>query len=140
MANIKFSFLVISLAATLNSFASIAPVASRTVSKEPVKSVETDPQIINLNMQFKSKHKTVKSDLAMPFYQTAELEKKVDNKNVLIEVNPRPGKNSNEVSIEMKFYKSSGAKAFAKKEIVAKLGEESKISVKGMTVRITPVL
>jgi hypothetical protein len=91
-------------------------------------------------MQFKSRNKVVKSDLAMPFYQTAELEKKVDNKNVLIEVNPRRGKNSNEVEIEMKFYKASGARAFAKKEIVAKLGEESKVSVKGLTVRVTPAL
>lgn len=140
MANIKFSFLVISLIATINSYASIAPVSSRSILKEPVQVAESDPQIINLNMQFKAKHKTVKSDLAMPFYQTAELEKKVDNKNVLIQVNPRPGKNSNEIAIEMKFYKSSGAKAFAKKEIIAKVGEESKISVKGMTVRITPVL
>jgi hypothetical protein len=101
---------------------------------------DTNPQMINLNMQFKAKNKTLKSDLSMPFYQTAELEKRFDNKNVLIEVNPRRGKNSNEVAIEMRFYKSSGAKAFAKKEIIAKLGEESKITVKGMTVRVTPLL
>jgi hypothetical protein len=101
---------------------------------------DTNPQMINLNMQFKAKNKTLKSDLAMPFYQTAELEKRFDNKNILIEVNPRRGKNSNEVAIEMRFYKSSGAKAFAKKEIIAKLGEESKITVKGMTIRVTPVL
>ena len=100
----------------------------------------SSPQMINLNMQFKAKNKILKSDLAMPFYQTAELEKHFDNKNVLIEVNPRRGKNSNEVEIEMRFYKSSGSKAFAKKDIIAKIGEESKISVKGMTVRVTPVL
>ncbi|MGZ3809477.1 MAG: hypothetical protein ACXVCE_15445 [Bacteriovorax sp.] len=40
----------------------------------------------------------------------------------------------------MRFFKASGAKAFAKKEIIAKIGEESKISVKGMTVRVTPAL
>ena len=101
---------------------------------------DANPQMINLNMQFKAKNKILKSDLAIPFYQTAELEKRFDNKNVLIEVNPRRGKNSNEVEIEMRFYKASGAKAFAKKDIIAKLGEESKISVKGMTVRVTPVL
>jgi hypothetical protein len=101
---------------------------------------DTNPQMINLNMQFRSKNKTLKSDLAMPFYQTAELEKRFDNKNVLIEVNPRRGKNNTEIAIEMRFYKSSGAKAFAKKDIIAKIGEESKITVKGMTVRVTPVL
>lgn len=103
-------------------------------------SINARPQMINLNMQFKSHNKVVKSDLAMPFYQTAEIEKKIDKKNVLIEVNPRLGKNDDEVSIEMKFYKSSGSKAFAKKEIIAKIGEESKISVKGLTIRVTPVL
>lgn len=143
MANVKgffkkqFSFLVILIAVFGNfSFeakASIAPV-------EATKS-EANPQMINLNMQFKTRHKTVKSDLAMPFYQTAEIEKKFDSKNnVLIEVNPRHGKNSNEVSIELKFFKASGAKAFAKKEIIAKLGEESKVTVKGMTVKVTPLL
>ena len=101
---------------------------------------DTNSQMINLNMKFKAKNQVLKSDLAIPYYQTAELEKKFDNKNVLIEVNPRRGKNSNEVAIEMKFYKTSGAKAFAKKEIIAIIGEESKISVKGMTIRVTPVL
>lgn len=132
MANVKcffkkqFSFLVI-LSAVCGSFSN------------PAKA-EINPQIINLNMQFKARNKTVKSELAMPFYQTAEIEKRFDNKNVLIEVNPRRGKNSNEVAIEMKFFKSSGARAFAKKEFIAKLGEESKIRVKGMTVKVTPVL
>lgn len=107
----------------------------------PVQSeADIKSQIVNLNMKFKSRDKILKSDLAMPFYQTAELEKKFDHKNVLIEVNPRPTKNNNEVSIGMKFYRSSGAKAYAKKDIIAKLGEESKISVKGITVSITPVL
>lgn len=101
---------------------------------------DTNPQMINLNMQFKSKSKILKSELQMPFYQTAEFEKHFDNNNVVIEVNPRRGKNSNEVAIEMRFFKSSGAKAFAKKEIIAKLGEESKVTVKGMTIRVTPVL
>lgn len=100
----------------------------------------TNSQMINLNMQFKANNKILKSDLVMPFYQTAAFEKHFDNKNVLIEVNPRHGKNSNEVAIELKFYKASGEKAFAKKDIIAKLGEESKITIKGMTVRVTPVL
>lgn len=114
---------------------------SANASQAPVSKFESSPQMINLNMQFKSKNKTMKSDLAMPFYQTAEIEKKFDKKNnILIEVNPKRGKNSNEVAIEMKFYKASGARAFAKKQIVAKFGVESKISVKGMTVRVTPVL
>ena len=134
MANVKcfykkqFSFLVILIA--MSGFGSFSLQAK----------ADTNPQMINLNMQFKAKNKTLKSDLSMPFYQTAELEKRFDNKNVLIEVNPRRGKNSNEVAIEMRFYKSSGAKAFAKKDIIAKLGEESKITVKGMTIRVTPVL
>ncbi|MBP9681811.1 MAG: hypothetical protein KBD76_10435 [Bacteriovorax sp.] len=131
MTNIKFSFLVIGLMTSFQSWGSIAPLKEAAV---------THSQMIHLNLQFKAKHKTVKSDLAMPFYQTAEIERTVDNKNVLIEVNPRRGKNSNEVTIEMRFFKAAGFPAYAKKEIIAKLGEESKISVKGLTVRVTPVV
>lgn len=141
MANVKsffkkqFSFLVLLIAVS----GSFSFKASASIS--PMPKLDTNPQMINLNMQFKSKNKTMKSDLAMPFYQTAEIEKKFDKKNnILIEVNPRRGKNSNEIAIEMKFYKASGARAFAKKEIIARLGEESKVTVKGMTVRVTPVL
>ncbi len=76
----------------------------------------------------------------MPFYQTAELERKINNKNVLIELNPRRGKKDNEVAIEMKFYNASGSKAFFKKEVIAKLNQESKITYRGTTVRVTPVL
>lgn len=126
-----FFLMVLLVTFSLETIASIAPSSAK----------DSNPQMINLNMQFRAKNKTVKSELAMPFYQTAEISKSFDNKNnVLVEVNPRRGKNSDEVSIEMKFYKSSGAKAFAKKEIVAKLGHESKITVKGMTVRVTPIL
>lgn len=123
----QFSFLVLLLIVFFGSFSLSASTDSR-------------PQMINLNMQFKSNNKILKSDLSMPFYQTAELSKKFDKKNVLIEVNPRRGKNSNEVAIEMRFYKASGSKAFAKKDFIAIVGEESKLSIKGMQVSITPVL
>jgi len=132
MTNIKLSFLVVSALLSFNSWANISP-ASKIEANE-------NPQIINLNMQFKSHNKVLKSDLTMPFYQTAELERKINNKNVLIEVNPRHGKNAGEVAIEMRFYKAAGQKAFAKKEVIAKLGEEAKISVKGISVKVTPVL
>jgi hypothetical protein len=134
MANVKgffkkqFSFLVILV--VFGGFSSIASLAK----------AESFPQMINLNMQFKGKNKTLKSDLSMPFYQTAEISKMINNKNVVIELNPRIGKNKNEVSIEMKFYKTSGSKAYATKEIIAKIGKASLVSVKGMTVSVTPIL
>ena len=97
-------------------------------------------QMVNLNLHIKSKNTNSKSSLAMPFYQTAELERKIDNKNVLIELNPKLGKKAGEVAIDLKFYKASGSKAFYKKEIIAKLNQESKISYRGTTLRVTPVL
>lgn len=98
------------------------------------------PQMVSLNLQFKSKNKTVNSDLLMPFYQTAELEKKVGDKNVLIEINPRRGKNADEIALEMKFFKASGVRAFFKKEIVAKVNQDSRVSFRGMSVRVRPVI
>lgn len=97
-------------------------------------------QLVNLNFQIKSKNKTVKSELMMPFYQTAELERKIGNKNVLIEINPRRGKNPGEIALDMKFYNSAGSKAFYKKEIIAKLNEDSSIKFRGMSLKVRPVL
>ena len=131
MKNVTITFLVSSILFSLNVMANIAP--SSIDESE-------NPQIINLNMQFKSHNKVVKSALKMPFYQTAELEKTINNKNVYIEVSPRHGKNSGEIAIEMRFYRAAGQKAFAKKEVIAKLGEEAKISLKGLSVKVMPIL
>ena len=147
MANVKsflkkqFSFLVI--LASICSSMSISTLSAAINSKVDLdsKSIsQPNSQMINLNLQFKSHHKILTSELAMPYYQTAELEKTFDKKNYLIEVNPRHGKSNDEVEIEMRFYKTAGSKAFAKKEIIAKIGEESTVSIKGMTVKVTPVL
>ena len=100
----------------------------------------TNAQMVNLNLKIKSKNQTVKSDMVMPFNQTAEFERKFGDNNVLIEMSPKHGKNSAEISLEMKFYKSAGSKAFYKKEIIAKVNEESTISFRGMSLRITPVI
>ena len=97
-------------------------------------------QMVSLNLKIKSNNQTVKSDLRMPFYQTAEFERKFGSKNVLIEMSPKHGKNADEIAIVMKFYKAAGTKAFYKKDIIAKLGEESLVSFHGMSLKVTPVL
>ena len=145
MANVKsfvkkqFSFLVIFLV-LLVSIGTTISSSSAAINPKADLDLNNNSQMINLNLQFRSHHKTVTSELAMPYYQTAELEKTFDKKNYLIEVNPRHGKKNDEVEIEMRFYKTAGSKAFAKKEIIAKIGEESTVSIKGMTVKVTPVL
>lgn len=119
---------------TIASFEASAAINSKALSA----SGSNNAQLVNLNLQIKSRNKTVKSDLMMPFYQTAELERKVGDKNVLIELNPRRGKNADEINLEMKFYKASGARAFYKKEIVAKVNQDSHINIRGMQVRVRP--
>lgn len=116
------------------SFEALAAINSKALSAHGT----NNAQLVNLNLSIKSRNKTVKSDLMMPFYQTAELEKKVGDKNVLIEINPRRGKNPDEINLEMKFYKASGARAFYKKEIVAKVNQDSHINLRGMQVRVRP--
>lgn len=98
------------------------------------------PQMINLNMQFKAHDHTAKSELSMPLYQTAEIEKRMGKKNYLISFNPKEGKNPNEVTIEVKFLRPSNSKVIFKKEIVAKLNHQSIISAKGMMIELTPVI
>ena len=97
-------------------------------------------QLVSLNLELKSKNNRVKSNLIMPFYQTAELERKVGQKNVLIELNPKKGKNINEISVELKLFNQSGSKAFYKKEFIARLNEDSQISVKGLSLKVRPVI
>ena len=96
--------------------------------------------MINLNMHFKAQAHSAKSELSMPLYQTAEIEKKLGKKNYLISLNPRQGKNLNEVTIEVKFLKPSNSKVIFKKEIVAKLNQQSVISSHGMMLQLTPVI
>ena len=113
--------------------------ANSAVNTEEI-NIQNNNQLVNLNFQISSKNKMVKSELMMPFNQTAELERKFGNKNILIEINPRRGKNIDEVELEMKFYRTAGSKAFYKKEIIAKLNENSSINFRGMSLKIRPAL
>jgi hypothetical protein len=131
MTKMLFSVLVLTSLTAMEARSSIDPKAM---------SAANNAQMVNLNLQFKSKNKTVKSNLTMPFYQTAELERKIGDKNVLIEINPKRGKNSEEISLEMKFYKVSGSKAFYKKEFVARLNQDSHVSFRGMNLKVRPVV
>jgi hypothetical protein len=76
----------------------------------------------------------------MPFYQTAELEKKVDNKNYYFIVNPKKGKNPQEVELEVKLYNSKKSKIIAKKEITAKMNQETVVSMKGVMFKFTAAI
>lgn len=98
------------------------------------------PQMINLNMQFRTHEQVVESDLAMPFYQTAEIEKKVGKKNYLISLVPKQGAMPDEVAIEIKFLRHSNNTPFYKKEIIAKLNQKTSITAKGVTINFTPVI
>jgi hypothetical protein len=130
---IKTSLLSVMLVASFEVFSSINPSA---ISK----SLNNNAQMVNLNFQFRSRNKTVRSNLTMPFYQTAEFEKMVGDKNVLVELNPRRGKNADEISLEMKLYRVGGSKPFYKKDFIARINEESTLNMRDMSVRVKPVL
>jgi hypothetical protein len=106
---------------------------------------QIEQQMVNLNFQFKGndkkstgKEKLVKSNLSMPFYQTAELEKKINNKNYLLTLNPKKGKNPSEVEILVQMMNKKGTKIIAAKEVVAKINQENIINMKGLTFKVTP--
>ena len=132
VSRLKLSLFAVLLCTSFEVFSDIAPVDLKSAN---------NAQMINLNLQFRAKNKSVSSDLLMPFYQKAEFEKMVGDKNLFIELNPRRGKNSDEISLEMKLYRAgSGGKPFYKKEFIAKVNQESKINMRGMSVKVTPVL
>ena len=115
-------------------------VTHASIDSKAMSAHGNNAQMVNLNLQFKSKNKTEKSNLTMPFYQTAELERKIGDKSLLIEINPKRGKSADEISLEMKFYRTAGSKAFYKKEIVAKMNEDSHVSFRGFNMRVRPVV
>jgi hypothetical protein len=131
MTKILFSVLALTSLTFNEAQSSIDPQAM---------SAHNNAQMVNLNLQFKSRNQNVKSNLVMPFYQTAELERKIGDKNVLIEINPKRGKSPDEISLEMKFYKASGSRAFYKKEFVAKVNEDSHVNFRGMSLKVRPVI
>ena len=57
--------------------------ANSAVNTEEI-NIQNNNQLVNLNFQISSKNKMVKSELMMPFNQTAELERKFGNKNILV--------------------------------------------------------
>ncbi|MBC7714244.1 MAG: hypothetical protein H7177_12950 [Rhizobacter sp.] len=130
VSKVKKTMFFIMLLTAFNLSAAINPQAMNA----------QNAQMVNLNLKIKSNNQTVKSDLMMPFYQLASFERKFGSKNVLIEMSPKHGKNADEIALEMRFYKVAGAKAFYKKDIIAKIGEESHVSFRGMSLKVTPVL
>lgn len=115
-------------------------LADASIDSKAMSAHGNNAQMVNLNLQFKSKNKTEKSNLTMPFYQTAELERKIGDKSALIEILPKRGKSSDEITLEMKFYRAAGSKAFYKKEIVAKMNEDSHVTFRGFNLRVRPVV
>ncbi len=98
------------------------------------------PQMINLNLKFKANDQIANSELTMPLYQTAELEKKLGKKNYFMSFVPRQGDRPGEVAIEIKFMKQNNSKVIFKKEVIAKLNQQSIISAQGMMIQLTPVI
>ncbi len=123
--NLKTGLFALVSLFSLTAFASIGPM---------------DQQMVNLNIQIKGKSKIISSDLAMPFYQTAELEKKVDNKSYYFVVNPKKGKNPEEVELEVKLFNSKKSKVIAKKDIITKINQETVVSMKGVMFKFTAAI
>jgi hypothetical protein len=133
LITLKKSFICILLLSSIEAFGAINPNALSSQDNN-------NAQMVNLNLQLKSRNKVVKSNLTMPFYQTAEVERSVGDKNVLIEFNPRRGKNSGEIALDMKLYRNGGGRPFYKKDFIAKVNEHSIINLRGLSVKVMPIL
>lgn len=97
------------------------------------------PQLVNLNLEFVGKRGQIKSDLTIPFYQVAELEKNLDNKIHSIEINPKKTLDPKVVELEIRYQVGKGLKPL-KKKIEVKINEMTKISLRGMTLKVTPTI
>lgn len=97
---------------------------------------DIDPQLVKMNLQIKSKKDTHKSDLSMPYYQKAEYQ----NKDYVIELNPRKGKNRDEILISYRLVRAKNGRAIKTGEEVASTNRPLNISAKGLNVKIAPIL
>lgn len=97
-------------------------------------------QMVNLNLQFKGKNKLENSDISMPFYQTAEIEKTIDSKDYLISINPKQGLTDKEVNLEIRLINPKNSKLIAKKEIKTSYNRNTNVSIKGLSFMVTPTI
>ncbi len=97
---------------------------------------DIDPQLVKMNLQIKSKKDTHKSDLSMPFYQKAEYL----NKEYVIELNPRKGKNRDEILLSYRVVKAKNGKSVKSGEAVVSSNKPLSFSAKGLSVKVAPVL
>lgn len=97
---------------------------------------DIDPQLVKMNLQIKSKKDTHKSDLSMPFYQKAEYL----NKDYVIELNPRKGKNRDEILLGYRVVRAKNGRSVKSGEAVVSSSKPLNISAKGLNVKVAPVL
>ncbi len=97
---------------------------------------DIDPQIVKMNLQIKSKKENHNSELAMPYYQKAELE----NKDYVIELNPRKGKNKDEILLGYKLIKTKSGKSVKSGEVVLTSNKPLNVQAKGLSFKVAPVL
>ncbi len=97
---------------------------------------EIDSQIVKMNLQIKSKKDTHKSDLTMPFYQVAEYQ----NKDYVIELNPRKGKNADEVLLSYKVIKAKNGRSVKSGEAVLTSNKPLNIKAPGVSLKVASVL
>lgn len=97
---------------------------------------EIDPQLVKMNLQIKSKKSTHKSELAMPFYQKAEFLKN----DYLIELNPKRGKNKDEILLGYKVLRAKNGRSVKSGEAVISSSRSLNISAKGLNLKVAPVL
>lgn len=95
-------------------------------------------QIVNLNFKVTQNKDSFSSDLAMPFYQKAEVERALGDKKYLIEFSTKRGKKDDEVAIEMRLKHSKSKIVLMKKNFTAKLNEYSKIKSHGLNIDLRP--
>jgi len=141
-----FICLFFSFGPTHDLKANLAPATLKPLENADSRDyVETNnDQMLQLNFQFRTKTKTLRSNLSMPYYQVAEIEKSIDSKEYIFEIIPKKGKSSDEVLLEVRLKnqhaKNSKKSPNHRKEILVKFNEEARVTLKGITLRIQPEL
>lgn len=117
---------VMLMVSTMSVHASINPKAAKILKN----------QIVNLNLEIAKNNNIVRSEIVVPFYQSAEFEKQIGNQTYLIILNPKLSTSGEQVLVNMKMVNVKDKSVFMNQQFQLRPNANSTIFASGMSVKL----
>lgn len=117
---------VMLMVSTMNVYSAINPKAAKILKN----------QIVNLNLEIAKNNNIVRSEMIVPFYQSAEFEKQIGNQTYLIILNPKLSASGEQVLVNMKMVNLKDKSVFMNQQFQLRPNANSTIFASGMSVKL----